>query len=135
MEQLLHLKNEISEIRRINDLICKIANRHHISDAVKGDIQLALEEILSNIIFYGYDDDDQHLIDICIRWTDKNLLMAIIDDARPFNPVKVPEPDLNSSLECREIGGMGIHLVRNLMDELTYKNEKGKNILVMKKYL
>ena len=64
---------------------------------------------------------------------DNELVVKVEDDGREFNPLELPEPDLEQKLEERPIGGLGIHLVRNLMDELDYKRTHNKNILTMKK--
>lgn len=136
MNETFILNNNISEIRLLREAFTAFGEANNLSCDVIGDLNLALEEIVSNIIFYGYKDNDDHQIRVGIRLTDEKVILEVIDDAEPFNPLQVPEPDLQRPVEEREIGGLGIYLVRNLLkDHLNYKRENGKNVLVMKKVI
>ena len=100
---------------------------------VLDDIRLAFEEMFSNIVSYGFDDDREHEIVMDMELSADLLTMKIRDDGRPFNPTEYVNPDLEKPLDEREVGGFGIHLVRHVIDEWEYKSEQGKNILTMKK--
>lgn len=96
-------------------------------------LNLALEEIVTNIVFYGYDDKLTHEIRVDIFWKDGELTVQVEDDGRAFDPTMHPEPDLNVPVDQRRVGGLGIHLVRKFMDVMEYKRVGEKNILTLKK--
>jgi anti-sigma regulatory factor (Ser/Thr protein kinase) len=92
-----------------------------------------LEELVTNIIAYGYTDKKEHIIFIRIKKSDDILTVEVKDDGRAFNPLDMPPPDKSSDLENIEPGGLGIHLVRKLTDEVFYQRENNCNILTFKK--
>jgi len=97
-------------------------------------IRLASEEVLVNVINYAYPDKNGS-VEIIYDIQDGNrLVVEIIDSGVPFNPLLMPEPDIESPVENRKIGGLGIYLVRSIMDELSYRREAGRNILTLIKY-
>jgi serine/threonine-protein kinase RsbW len=130
---LITLKNKISEIERLADAIMQFGRENSFSDKVIFDINLALEEVVNNVISYAYKDKNEHQINIYMELEGQVLLLKVEDDGTPFNPFDVPEPDIDKPLEERVPGGLGLFFVRNLTDELEYKREKDKNILIMKK--
>jgi anti-sigma regulatory factor (Ser/Thr protein kinase) len=91
-----------------------------------------LEEIITNVISYGYKDGLGHEISVRLSWKDPNIKVEVEDDGRPFNPLEAPPPDMVKPLAERNVGGLGIHLVREMMDELEYRRESDKNILVLR---
>ena len=129
----VQLKNNITEIERLSKIVAEFGENNNLSSKVLYALNLALEEILTNIISYGYGDNNEHHIVIRLSLKDEELVAEVEDDGRPFNPLEVPEPDISRPLEDRQIGGLGIHLVRNLMDGLEYSRHEAKNLLVMKK--
>ena len=82
---------------------------------------------------YGYADDREHEIVVQIRCEDADLVIDIADDARPFDPTRVAPPDLHAPLEERPIGGLGIHLVRSLMDGMEYRHDGRRNLVRLRK--
>ena len=129
----LTLKNDLSEIERLAQNVTTFGARNHLAVEVVHDLNLALEEVVANIILYGYEDEREHQIDVDIYVQDSDVTLEVCDDATAFNPLEKSVPDLDKPLEEREIGGLGIYLTRTLMDELEYKREQGKNLLRMKK--
>jgi sigma-B regulation protein RsbU (phosphoserine phosphatase) len=129
----VELKNRLAEIERLSQIIDAFGKRHHLTSQVLFNLSLALEEILTNVISYGYADSDEHRIIVRLSLKQGELTAEVEDDGRPFNPLEAPEPDVERSLGERPIGGLGIHLVRKSMDRLEYRREEGKNLLVMKK--
>ncbi len=127
------LKNAISEIGRLKDFGLSFAKASNLAGEFIADVNLALEEIASNIILYGYADKFEHWISVNLSLNSDGLIVEIIDDAGPFNPLEYPPPDISKPLEDRGIGGLGIHIVRNVMQDLEYRREQDKNILIMKK--
>lgn len=100
-------------------------------------IRLACEEILVNIISYAYEGKKGSISLICGKNEEKNgLYLEIHDKGMPFDPLSNgPEDSTHLSINEREIGGLGIHLVKQIMDELDYRSADGENILTMVKYL
>lgn len=129
----LTLKNDLSEIKKISDAIDLLASRYGLSAEMKNDINVALEEAVANIIYYGYDDKDQHLIGIEIDGKNNEVVLKIEDDGSPFNPLEEEPPKTNLPLKERPVGGLGIHLMRNSVDYMDYRREGKKNILTLKK--
>jgi len=97
------------------------------------DVQLAAEEAIANIIAHGYRDAPGEIVVRCTA-TDEMVEVGIEDSAPPFDPLSLPEPEITSCIEDRSIGGLGIYLIRKLMDGIEYRYEDGKNILVMVKW-
>jgi len=96
-------------------------------------ICIVIDELLSNIISYAYQDKKEHIVEINIKLNEERLEIKITDDGFPFNPLAMLPPDTKLGLEERELGGLGIHLVKNIMDEYQYTRLKGENIIVLVK--
>ncbi len=128
----IQLKNNLSELESLNKVVAEFAERHHLSSKVLFNLNLALEEILTNVISYAYDDKDEHQITVRLFLEQGQMKVEVEDDGRPFNPLEAPEPDLSKSLEERPVGGLGIHLVRDLMDELENRRDEGRNLFLIK---
>ncbi len=96
---------------------------------------MVLDELVTNIIDYGYADFDEHPIDVSLSMDGDVLTIKVEDDAEPFNILKAPEPELDVPLEDRDrpIGGMGIHLIKNMVHGIEYVREGGKNVLTLRK--
>lgn len=102
---------------------------------VINDLHVALDEVLNNVISYGYADAAAHTIDIDLSYDGAHVTAVISDDAAPFDPLQVPAPQPASGLKTRRIGGLGIHLVRNLMDQCSYARSNGRNQLTLRKHV
>jgi len=96
------------------------------------DIQLALEEAITNTIRHGYRGDPG-TITLHGRVSEGLLVVEITDNAPQFNPLTMPDPDVTSSLDERRVGGLGIYLIRQVTDRVAYRFEQGKNILTISK--
>jgi len=94
-------------------------------------LQLAVEEIGTNIIKYGFDDKLEHRITLRVEGLADCIRLQIFDDGHPFDPRQIPEPDLKQSLEDREPGGLGISLVRRLAKRMEYERRDGVNALTV----
>ena len=129
----IELKNDVGELERLSQILSQFGEANNLSAKVLFALNLALEEILTNIINYGYKDNYEHKIKLAISLEYDELTVKVEDDGQAFNPLGAPEPDIGKPLQDRPIGGLGIHLVRNLMDVLEYRRWEGRNILVMKK--
>jgi anti-sigma regulatory factor (Ser/Thr protein kinase) len=135
----LRLRNDLAELERLGVAIEAFGARHGLSTAAIFDVHLALDEILTNVISYGYDDDQPHAVTVRLSidgaHRPRRVQVEVEDDGRAFNPLAVVPPDVDAPVEERPIGGLGIFLVRRVMDDLEYRRQQGKNVLVMRKAL
>jgi PAS domain S-box-containing protein len=129
----LRIKNQLAELAVVEERFHEFALENDIPDAVRQPISIVLDEMLNNIVSYAYQDEDEHEIDIHIELSGGRLVLTITDDGAPFNPFGRGAPDTSLSVEDREIGGLGIHLVRNMMDEYLYQRHINKNIVTLVK--
>lgn len=129
----LVIKNDLSEIEALSRFVKAFAQEHHLAPKLTFEINLALEELVTNVISYGYEDQDEHEIRLTLHIENGRLRAEIEDDGRPFNPVEAEPPDLDIPLEKRPVGGLGIHLVKNMFDALQYQRENGRNHLILNK--
>ncbi len=129
----LVLKNAISELRVLSSTVEKFCESNGFSDKVSQDMRLVLEEIFSNIVFYGFPDQDEHQISLTISLRDNSLVLEIEDDGIPFNLTEYDTPNPEIPFEERDSGGMGIPLVKVLVDEIEYFRKQKKNVLVLRK--
>ena len=98
-------------------------------------MHVVLDELLTNIISYAYLDDEKHDIGIKVELSADRLKMSMVDDGIPFNPLGLETPDTELSLEERKIGGLGIHLVRKMMDRVSYRRRIDKNVITVVEFL
>ncbi len=132
-QAVIRCRNSLSELERIGQVTTEFGQRHHLPEQLVFEVNLALEEVLVNIISYGYDDQNEHEIVLHLSIQDGEVQAEVEDDGWPFNPLEVAVPDVGQSVEERPIGGLGVHLVRQVMDAIEYTRQQGKNRLVMKK--
>lgn len=132
-QQQIVIKNDLAELETMTAVIEQFGEVQALPMRVIFDMNLVLEEIITNIISYGYDDELEHSIMVELSWDNGLLALTVIDDAKPFDPLANAAPDLLLPLEEREAGGLGIFFVKEKMDEVTYTWEQGHNILAMKK--
>jgi serine/threonine-protein kinase RsbW len=130
---IIKLRNKISEVSRAGTLLEDYGRKNKIPPEIMNTFILAVDEIVTNVISYGYEDMDEHIIILDLQKNSKVLTIVIQDDARRFNPLELPEADTSKSVEERKIGGLGILLVRKLMDSVEYEYKSGKNFLKIKK--
>lgn len=126
------LVNELNEIPRMSEYTAKFCRSNSLKMGNENALNLVLEELFTNIVKYGFEDREPHSIDIRMELLDSEVEVEISDDGRPFNPMESATPDIDRPLEEREIGGLGIHIVRKLMHEVKYERKGEKNILSMK---
>jgi serine phosphatase RsbU (regulator of sigma subunit)/anti-sigma regulatory factor (Ser/Thr protein kinase) len=129
------LTNRLTELERVSHLVEEFGARHGLPAKIVFETNLALEEILTNVIAYAYDDGQDHEIAVRLALADDELTVEVEDDGRPFNPLDLPAADVTLAVEDRPIGGLGVHLVRHVMSGLEYCRQQGKNILVLKKHV
>jgi serine/threonine-protein kinase RsbW len=125
--------NQGSEIARVAGLLDRLAAERHLDPEIVADMQIALDEVLTNITEYAYTDDAEDRIHIRFEVLDNVLEAVIEDDGAPFNPLEIPAPDVSAPLHERRVGGVGMHFVRSLMDEVAYERAGERNRLVLRK--
>jgi len=125
--------NQGGQLARVAGLLDRLGAEHHLAPEVLADMQVALDEVLTNITDYAYTDQAEHEIHIRLQVLDNVLEAVIEDDGAPFNPLAIPAPDVSTPLRERRVGGVGIHFVRSLMDEVAYDRAGERNRLVLRK--
>lgn len=130
----LKINNNITQIGLVSAMIEQLGTESNLVREDVLQLMLATEEVISNTINYGYDDEKTH--DIFVKAVLENQLMRveIRDDATAFDPSKFPPPErLTLPAQQRLPGGLGIHLARMLTDRITYERENNRNILILEK--
>jgi serine/threonine-protein kinase RsbW len=123
---------DLAEIPRISAVMEEAMQEYKFSDDAILDLQLAVEEAVSNTILHGYRGASGE-VEVEIQVTEKIAEVHITDHAPPFDPLSVPDPDRVSDLSERRTGGLGIYLMRQVVDEVRYEYVDGKNILTLVK--
>ena len=124
MEKSIIIANEISEIGKLNAFIEEIGNEFSLGPDVVFNLTLVLEEAVVNIINYAY---------LSARMHDDSIVLVLTDTGKEFDPTMAPDADISLSADEREIGGLGIFLIRQIMNEVKYERIEGKNILTLQK--
>ena len=113
----------------------EFAHDHQLPPKALQAADLSLEEHLTNVMKYGFEDTQVHEILVRLEIVNGDFQIEVEDDGKAFNPLDYPGPDLNLPASERPIGGLGIHLIRKFMDELGYRREGGRNVFQMRKHL
>jgi len=129
------LKNDLSGLKALCKHLNKFGRLTGLSEACITDVNICLDELFTNIVSYGFDDDLEHIIRFTIDLDNRVLTLTIEDEGIPFNPLEKKAPEVPVDLIDVRIGGLGIHIVRKLMDDIRYKRKQGKNKLTMKKFI
>ena len=132
-EKSLLIRRNLEEIKLIAREVESWGTLHNWTQEAIYDVSLALEELVSNIIHHGFDDDRAHSIIIKFSLKGPELTVRITDFGKPFNPLEAPPPDLSHSVKERPLGGLWIHLARGTVDEIRYEREHEENRLTIRK--
>ena len=135
MEKKLVIKNDISEISKLATFIGELSEELNFTPELNFNLNLVLEEAVSNVILYAYSKEVQKEINLLANISDNNLIFVLTDSGKEFDPTKVPDADVTLSAEEREIGGLGVFIVKKTMDEVLYEYKDGQNVLKIKKNL
>lgn len=131
---VLHIPNKIEALQRLQESLRGLGKKWELTNALIMNLELVLEEIVSNIIFYGFEDEREHTIEVDFRKLEHEILIRISDDGIPFDLTAVESfHDQDKTAEEREIGGLGIHFVKTLVDRIEYRRDQNKNILTLHK--
>ena len=133
--KMLIVENQMSELTKVADFLDNLGEEWGITAALVFSLNLVLEEALTNIVLYGFDDGNQHTIEIDFDKDGDELTITLIDDGVQYDPTLKADPDLTLSAEERPIGGLGIFLIKKIMDKVEYQHKENKNFLILtKKY-
>lgn len=127
------IENQIVELATLAENIEVLAKKWEFPPALAMNINLVLEEALSNIIFYSYNDTNKHEIRISVSLTNNILSIKITDNGIAFNPLAHKPPDTTLPAVERPVGGLGIFLISQIMDNVNYTRQKNQNILTLNK--
>lgn len=125
------IKNQLSEISRVSEQFDQFVQSNNINDKIKQQMKMVLDELLNNTISYGFPDHDDHEIEIQFECTSARLITRITDDGIPFNPFIAKTPDTTLSIEDRAIGGLGILLVKKVVDKVEYQRRMNQNHIIL----
>ena len=127
----LTLLPDLGEIRRVGAALDGFVKDSHLDEQSRFALELALDELLTNTITYGFGDRSGPVAGITLSLRcDRDIVRVIIeDDAAPYDPFDAPPPDLESDLEHRRVGGLGLYFVRRFTDAFRYRHEGGHNIV------
>ena len=128
----MRIGSDVAEIPEVSAWLEEVMLGSGFTEEAILDTQLAAEEAITNVIVHGYKEPGGEIVITCHVSSD-HIKIEIGDTAPRFDPLSIPEPELESTIEKRTIGGLGIFLIRQVMDEVSYRYENGKNILVLTK--
>ena len=131
----VEIGNTIAEMQKVVDSVERFGAAHRIPQAVINDLNLCLDELLNNTVSYGYEDQGPHSIVVNLSITDELLIAEIRDDAKPFDPRTATLAAPDGTLQSRKIGGLGVHFVKTLMDEISYMRVGRHNVVKISKRL
>ena len=135
MEKSIILTNDISEINKLTEFVEEIGNELSLAPDVVFNLNLVLEEAVVNIINYAYPKEEHQSIYLSATLHEGSIILVLTDTGVEFDPTMAPEADITLSAEKRPIGGLGIFLIRQIMNEVRYDRIDGKNVLTMEKKL
>lgn len=129
----LRITNRLLELDRVAEAVEAFGEAHGLSPKLRYQLRLVLDELLTNTISYGYADAGEHEITVLMSLDGTRLRFLLVDDARSFDPLTAKIPDVQAVADDRPIGGLGIHLVRSIMDRVAYERVGGTNRLLLEK--
>jgi anti-sigma regulatory factor (Ser/Thr protein kinase) len=127
------LKSKLSELQTLCRHLEDCGDVMELPQKCLLEINLGLDELFTNIISYGFGDESEHQIKFSLAKDRETLVVKVEDDGIPFNPLDAAGPVESQDLDSINIGGLGIHLVKKVMDDIDYQRAEGKNKLILKK--
>ncbi|MBR1415979.1 MAG: ATP-binding protein [Prevotella sp.] len=133
MKKEIQIRNQIGELEHVARFVEEIGEELGLSMEMQMNLNLVMEEMVSNIIFYAYPEGTDATIEVMAESDGKELTFVLSDQGREFDPTMKDDADVDSNPAERELGGMGIFIVKNIMNKVTYQRLDGRNLLTMKK--
>ena len=133
MRKELRIKNQISELEKAAQFVEEIGEELGLSMELQMNLNLVMEEMVTNVIFYAYPEGEVADIELLAKSDGKELTFVLSDQGKEFDPTAKEDTDLDVNPADRDLGGMGIFIVKNIMNKVTYQRLEGKNLLTMTK--
>ena len=133
MRKELRIKNEVSELEKVAQFVEEIGEELGLNMELQMNLNLVREEMVSNVIFYAYPEGEEAEIELLAKSDGKELTFVLSDQGKEFDPTAKEDADPDINPADREIGGMGIFIVKNIMNKVTYQRLEGRNLLTMTK--
>lgn len=131
----VRVRNSLDELARLAEQVEEFCDAQGIGPGIAYNLNLAFDELITNTISYGYDDQAVHEIIVRLAVANDTVEAEIIDDGRAFDPLSREDPDVDADLDDRQIGGLGIFFVKQFMDEVAYRREGDYNVIALRKGL
>ncbi len=129
----IKMRSDLEGLAEAAKSIEAFAEREGVGSRAAYVVGLAFEEMATNIIKYGFEDaSSNHEVDVALSLSNGFIVLTLEDEGREFDPLSVSEPETAASVEDREIGGLGVHLVKRMADSMAYRREGVRNILDIK---
>ena len=135
MEKSIILANDLSEISRLYEFIEGLGEDFSLSPDIVFNLNLVLEEAVVNVINYAYPKEEHESIYLSARMHEGSIILVLTDTGKEFDPTAAPEADVTLSADERQIGGLGIFLIRQIMNKVEYQRINGQNVLRLEKNL
>ncbi len=129
----LHLKNEPEDIDRALQSFATFCKRTQLTEDMQNSVSIVLDDLLNNIISYAFEDSEEHEIGVSFRTDEQRLVITVVDGGVEFDPFLKGEPDIESDIDERRIGGLGIHMIKSIMDDYSYRRIREQNQVVLMK--
>jgi anti-sigma regulatory factor (Ser/Thr protein kinase) len=129
----LEARTDLVEVARVLDAVERLCLDHGVEGVVVFGMKIAIDEVLVNVIRYAFPGGGEHVVRVRFDIFPTSARLEVSDDGCPFDPFSVAPPDTTGPLEKRSIGGLGVHLVRQFMDEVRYRRVGDRNVVVMTK--
>lgn len=130
-ENRLVIENRIQELDKLEPFLSHFFEQKSIDMSLLPQLDLALEEAVTNVIMYAYPEGETGTAELTVNVNNKQICSTLTDSGTPFNPLEQQEDNLDVSLEERKIGGLGIHLIKEIMSKVEYEYANGRNVLRM----
>jgi len=132
-EMELRIANRRDEMPSVAAMVERFGRAHLVPSRIVNELNVALDEVLNNVISYGFEPGARSEVLVRLSLDGGEIVVEIEDAGRPFDPLAAPPPDMSGSRRERRVGGLGIHFVRQLMDDVTYARSAGRNRLRLMK--
>ena len=129
----LQISNDLAQLQRVRQAVDRFGKQNELPFNCVVGVQLALSELLTNTISYGYEDQGPHTIDIRLELRDDHVRLEIVDEGIAFDPTRAKAPPKKHTLKDLPTGGYGIHLTKNFVDTMHYRRKCGRNHIVATK--
>ena len=135
MKKEIQIRNQVDDLQQVEAFVEEIGDELQLSPEMMMNFNLVLEEMVSNVIFYAYPKENEASITLTATADDNSISFIITDEGRAFDPTAHEDADMSVNPADRQLGGMGIFITRQIMDDVSYQRVNGCNILTMRKEL